>query len=191
LHDVTKLAQYQIFLVDYNGTMWDEDAKRNFEQAVSNGTGVVFIHASNNSFSGWTAYEQMLGLAWGEHSGHGDFHEFEVKFSETEHPITKGLSNYKVWDELYHQMVPMHGVPYQVLATAYSDPETKGTGLHEPIMLALQYGKGRIFHQLLGHVWPDDYGGAYKGATMVAVENTEFVTCLIRGYEWAATGAVS
>ena len=106
----------QLFLLDYNGAEWTDESKINFEQAVANGTGVVFIHASNNAFDGWEAYEKMLGLAWGENSGHGDFHEFKVEFTETEHPITKGLPNFKAWDELYHQMVPMHNVPFQVLA---------------------------------------------------------------------------
>ena len=35
-------------------------------------------------------------------------------------------------DELYHRLVHMHDAPYRLLATAFSDPETGGTGAHEP-----------------------------------------------------------
>jgi type 1 glutamine amidotransferase len=85
----------------------------------------------------------------------------------------------------------MHGAPYTVLATAYSDPETGGTGRDEPVMVTTRYGKGRVFHQILGHVWPDDFGGGYKGYTMATFENPGFQRSLLRGCEWAATGAVT
>ena len=42
----------------------------------------------------------------------------------------------------------------------------------------LNYEKGRIFHTALGHV---DY----------SVECVGFITCLLRGTQWAATGKVS
>ena len=74
-----------------------------------------------------------------------------------------------------------------ILATAYSDeeanqpswdPGTKGTGRHEPVMMTIDYKKGRVFHTILGHM---DY----------SMECIGFVTTLQRGTEWAATGQVS
>ncbi len=35
--------------------------------------------------------------------------------------------------------------------TAYSDPSNSGTGLDEPMLIVLSYGKGRIFHSAYGH----------------------------------------
>jgi type 1 glutamine amidotransferase len=66
----------------------------------------------------------------------------------------------------------------EVLATAYADPKNKGTGRHEPALLALTYGKGRIFHNIMGHA---DYSVACIG----------FITTMLRGTEWAATGQVT
>jgi type 1 glutamine amidotransferase len=62
-----------------------------------------------------------------------------------------------------------------ILATAFSSPEFGGTSRHEPILMTLDYGRGRVFHTVLGHA---DYSMNCVG----------FVTTLQRGTEWAATG---
>lgn len=56
-------------------------------------------------------------------------------------------------------------------------------------MLALQYGRGSVFHLLLGHVWPHDFNAGYRGYLMVALENAGFRASLIRGAEWAAAAS--
>ena len=35
-----------------------------FEDYVANGGGVVMVHAANNSFPNWPAYNEMIGLGW-------------------------------------------------------------------------------------------------------------------------------
>ena len=66
----------------------------------------------------------------------------------------------------------------EILATAYSSPDHKGSGRHEPMLMTLSYGKGRVFHTPMGHA---DY----------SMECVGFITSLTRGTEWAATGKVS
>lgn len=191
LSKVEVVNSYDLIVLDYNGEPWTDVAKENFESAISQGTGLAIIHASNNSFDGWIAYEKMLGLGFRDGSAHGNFHQFEVEIVDHEHPITKSMSNFYTTDELYHRLVPMHGVPYQTLATAYSAEEQGGTGAIEPMMIVLQYGTGRIFHLALGHVWPftPEWVG-YEGSNMTAVESEGFKTSLLRGCVWAATGDV-
>ena len=48
----------------------------------------------------------------------------------------------------------------------------------EPILMALTYGKGRIFHTTEGH-------------DVIGMSSVDFVTTLLRGTEWAATGKVT
>ncbi|MDQ1317583.1 MAG: uncharacterized protein QG588_1235 [Candidatus Poribacteria bacterium] len=184
LENAQELKKYQLFFSDYNGAMWSETAKANFENAVKNGTGLVILHAADNAFPGWVEYEKMVGLLWREGTGHGRFHQFKVEIVDHNHPITQGIDDFMQWDELYHKLVHMHNVPYQVLAKAYSASDTGGTGNYEPMMVITQYGQGRIFHQVLGHIW--------KGQEeMQAFESNGFQQTLIRGCEWVATGKVS
>jgi type 1 glutamine amidotransferase len=65
-----------------------------------------------------------------------------------------------------------------VLATAYSDKSTGVTGRDEPILMAISWGKGRIFHTVLGHELT-----VHSGAS--------FIVTFLRGTEWAATGNVT
>jgi len=190
LEDAKALRRFQLIFSDYNGPAWGEAAKANFVAAIEGGTGLVILHAADNAFTGWVEYEKMVALMWREGTGHGAYHEFEVKITDKDHPITRGLEDFRLWDELYHRLVHMHNAPYRVLATAYSAPETGGTGNDEPMMTVQQYGKGRIYHHVMGHVWPGD-PAQHKGCSMMTFENAMFQKSLLRGCEWAATGQVT
>ena len=111
----------------------------------------------------------------GRGGSHGPQHEFVVQIRNSKHPITKGMPN--KWlhskDELYDSLRgPAENV--QILATAYSDKSKK----HEPMIMTIKYGKGRVFHTPMGHA---DYSMKCVG----------FQDVLSRGTEWAATGKVT
>ncbi len=80
-------------------------------------------------------------------------------------------------DELYDSMRGP-AVEATVLATAWSDPATGGTGEDEPLILVRRYGKGRVFHTMLGH-------------DLEAVSCVGFAVTFQRGAEWAASGKVT
>ncbi len=119
---------------------------------------------------------------------HGAEYDFLITSRAPEHPIMKGLPTewLHTQDELYERMRgPFENAT--ILATAYSDeegnappwnPSVKGMGQHVPMMMAINYGQGRVFHTALGHF---DY----------SMECAGFITTLQRGAEWAATGDVS
>jgi type 1 glutamine amidotransferase len=189
----------------WKASTWPQDVQNEFENYMEDGGGLVVVHAANNSWGDWEAYNRMIGLGgWGgrgEGSGyfvslddqgkehytepeqgcgsHGPQHEFVLQNRAPEHPVMKGLP--EQWlhtkDELYAQLCGP-AVNLTVLATAYSDPDQKGTGNHEPMTFAIDYGKGRVFHTALGHM---DY----------SMECVGFITTFQRGTEWAATGRVS
>jgi type 1 glutamine amidotransferase len=118
---------------------------------------------------------------------HGKQYEFVITTRDKSHPVTKGMPSQwlHAQDELYDRLRgPAENM--KILATAYSDEEKnaspfsplRGTARHEPMMLTVNYGKGRVFHTPLGHT---DY----------SMECVGFITLLHRGTEWAATGKVT
>ncbi|MBT3268749.1 ThuA domain-containing protein [Candidatus Poribacteria bacterium] len=184
LEDRAKLDSYALYFVDYNGPHWSEVAKTNFIETIRGGTGVTILHAADNGFPGWVEYEEICALLWREGTGHGAYHKFTVKMLDKEHVVTRGLPDMVGHpDELYHRMVHLHDAPYRTLAASYSDPATGGTGDIEPMVIVKNYGEGRVFHDILGHVW--------AGGGMDTFESAEFQRLLIRGCEWAATGSVT
>lgn len=185
---------------------WPAETRRALDEYVRNGGGFVVIHAANNSFGDWNEFNRMIGLGgWdgrdersgpylyaeqpgapvrrdtspGKAGSHGPQHEFQIVIREPEHPITRGLP--RAWmhtqDELYQQLRgPAENVT--VLATTYADPMYRGTGRHEPMLMTIDYGDGRVFHTPMGHA-------------DLSMECVGFITILTRGTEWAASGDVT
>ena len=184
---------------------WPSETQKSFEAYIQNGGGFVSVHAANNSFPEWEAYNQMIGLGgWGDRTekdgpyvyfdnlgnkvvdtsegaagAHGDRHHFPVTLQNTEHPITKGMP--KVWmtgiDECYAKLRgPAKNMI--VLATGKDQSDNAPTDRQEPVLMTINYGKGRIFHNALGH-------------DTDSFENVGFIVSFLRGTEWAASGKVS
>ena len=205
-----QFSDYQVVVSNYNGKTWPEHARVAFEDFVKNGGGVVNVHAANNPHADWPEFNKMIGLGWrgadfgprltvddagkpvtaekgqGPGAGHGSQHAYKVVTRDLENPVMKGFP--VEWmhpaDELYHgQRGPAEGM--HILATAYSDKGTGGTGEHELSTWWIQYGKGKVLTTLLGHVsrgqdpqtWPMRCQG--------------FQAILTRGCEWVATDQVT
>ena len=177
--DRQRLMAYDVYLLNYNGPRWGEPADRAFLEAVRSGKGVSVIHAANNAFPGWTEYEKLVGITWRGTAGHGRYHEFPVKFTVRDHPVTRGLADFRSHsDELYHGLTRAPEEPMTIIATALSEKSTGGTGKEEPMALVKSYGKGRVFHTPLGH-------------DLRAMQDPQFMLLVLRGTEWAATGKVT
>jgi type 1 glutamine amidotransferase len=195
---------YQAVVMNYDAPDWPANLREQLEQYVTNGGGLVVVHAADNSFPNWPAFNQMIGIGgwrgrtekagamWyfkdgklvsdnspGPAGEHGNRLPFQVETRAPEHPIMKGLPH--VWmhgaDELYGTLRGP-GENMTVLATAHSDPANHGTGHDEPMLMVLNYGKGRIFHTTMGH-------------DVAALSCAGFITTYQRGTEWAATSRVT
>jgi hypothetical protein len=197
---------HQVVVLNYDAPddRWPAALKASFERYVTEGGGIVSVHAADNAFPGWSAFNEMIGVGgwrgrsdasgpyWyvkdgkvvsdaapGRAGSHGKRVPFQITVRSADHPIMKGLP--RVWmhqgDELYaHLRGPGKGM--EVLATAYSDPANAGSGRDEPQLMALRHGKGRVFHTTLGH-------------DVNALSSVDFVVTFQRGTEWAASGAVT
>lgn len=186
-----------------NAGDWPKATQLAFEAYVHNGGGVVSYHAADNAFPKWVEFNRIIGLGgWGGRSekdgpyirwtngkvvrdttpglggSHGPRHAFQVVMRNRKHPISKGLP--QAWmhnvDELYDRLRgPAENL--DLIATAFSARDQKGTGENEPALFAIQYGRGRVFHTTLGH-------------DVEAMKCVGFIVTLQRGTEWAATGRV-
>jgi len=198
-----RFKDFDAVVSNYNGIPWAQDVNIAFENYVQEGGGFISVHAANNSFPEWEAYNTIIGLGgWGNRDqshgpyirirdgklvrdssagkggSHGQQHEFLITARTPNHPILQGLP--KEWmhakDELYDRLRgPAQNL--EVLATAFSDSKTRGSGEHEPVLMTVRYGKGRVFHTTLGH-------------SLQSMRGLGFQETLLRGTEWAATGKV-
>lgn len=104
LADQDALRRYQLFFLDYIGRYSGEAAQTHFVQAVHGGTGLAALHSSDNAFKGWTECERMLGILFRNDAAHGDFHEFSAAIVDHDHPVSRGLSDFSLWDEHCRRM---------------------------------------------------------------------------------------
>ena len=196
-----EFSKYEVVVSNYNGERWSEAANTAFEKFVREGGGFVSYHAADNAFPQWPAYNQMIALGgWGNQAGslakfrdgkllfddqpgkaghHGKRHAYQMTTRTTAHPIMQGMP--QMWmhntDELYDTMRgPARNMT--LLATAYSDAAQGGSGDEEPLLFTVSYGKGRVFHTMLGH-------------DVEAMRCVGFIVTLQRGTEWAAMGRVT
>ncbi len=202
------LAAYRVILSNYNGDRWSPETDAALEAFVRRGGGFVSVHAADNAFPEWPEYNEMIALGgWekrAETSGpllrlrdgewihdtrpgpgghHGRQHEYLIDTRAPAHPVMAGLP--AKWlhaqDELYDSLRgPARNLT--VLGSALSAKSTGGSGEHEPLLMAVSFGRGRVFHTALGH---------NNGKDITSQRCVGFITTLQRGAEWAATGAVT
>ena len=128
-----RFSDYKAIVLNYDAPddRWSAALKTAFEQYVSGGGGVVVVHAADNAFPGWKAFNEMIGIGgwrgrtetagpyWflqdgqltpdaspGPAGAHGARVPFTVTVRDATHPITKGLP--AAWmhqgDELYSKL---------------------------------------------------------------------------------------
>ena len=208
-----KFSNYDVVVNNFGWKTadWPLQTQKDFESYMANGGGMVSVHAADNAFEYWEAYNKMIGVGgWGNRTlengpyhyydkegklivdnsdgpcgSHGPSHEAVITIREPAHPIVAGMP--KEWlhttDEVYERLRGP-GENMTILATAHSGVDApnarfKGrTDRHEPMIMTIQYKKGRIFHCTLGH-------------SDVSFESLGLKTLIERGTEWAATGKVT
>ena len=149
LAQAAKLRNYKVCVLNYMN--WKKpdppaEALATFQKFVADGGGLVMVHFACGAFQKWPEFVKIAGRVWNPKlRGHDPRGTFTVNFTDIPHPTTQGMKPFETTDELY---TCLDGTtPIQILATATSKVDKK---LY-PMVFVLTYGKGRVFHCVLGH----------------------------------------
>jgi len=155
---------------------WGKETEEGLLKFLREGRGLIFFHAATTTFYNWPEFKEISTGAWVDDTWHGRIGTGKVTVENDKHPITRGMEDFCIVDELW--MNAEQNEKFKVLGYAINE-EAAGHGYSkQPAILVSEYGEGRIFHTILGH-------------DTRAMGNTGFKTLIIRATEWAATSEVT
>ena len=156
-----RIVQYDVCLDYMHGGELNPDQTQGLINFVSNGKALVGVHSAAVDKKS----DDFIDLLGGKYIGHQDYSETTVKIVDTEHPITQGMSDFSIIDELYKlEYNPQH---LHILIEGVLE------GITYPVCWTRQHGKGRVVFFSLGH-GPESF------------ENKDFQKVIIRSIQWAA-----
>jgi uncharacterized protein len=176
------MGKYDLVIV--NGDRRDDEHKFSDSQQkalldwVKAGHGYVSIHGADNAAPDWLPeWRDMLGGVFSHDTSRGDPDSktkqatFKIKVTKSDHPITRGLQDFDLKDELYYNLQMKHQID-PLATTEYNN----GTW---PVAWTRTYGKGRVFHTPLGH-------RGYKPGSDDPLQNPNLLKMVIQGVDWVA-----
>ena len=169
--DSSALQRYDVVVLHFMD--WEQPApgpkaRANLQKFVQGGKGLFVVHFGCGAFQDWPQFRNLAGRIWDPKArAHDPFGSFRVNITNVPHPITQGLKPFEIEDELYTCLTGDR--PVDMLATARS----KVDGKMYPMAFAFDYGKGRVFHSVLGH-------------DVKAISNPGAAELFRRGCAWAA-----
>jgi len=155
---------------------WTAEMKDAFMAWVKRGGGFFVLHAGGSIFYGWDDFQSLTGGSWEKQTFHPHRQAFTVNITDKAHPVMRGMTDFEIFDEPW-QRVANRNPARRVLATATISTANKGSGEPEPFVWTTEAGRGRCFNLVLGH-------------DVRALEAPGCRALILRGAEWAATGAV-
>ena len=144
-----QLFDYDVVVLNYMNWQSPDpgpDARANLKKYVASGKGLVLVHFACGAFQGWPEFVRIVGRVYDPKlPPHDPYGKFTVAIADPEHPITKGMRPFETTDELYTCLAG--NTPIHVVAKATSKVDKKD----HPMAFVCEYGKGRVFHCVLGH----------------------------------------
>jgi len=154
------ISKYDVFLDYMHGGKLTTEQTESVIKFVKSGKALVGIHSAAVD-KGSPEFIKLLG---GKYIGHSDEGNSEAKIVDTDHPITEGMEDFEIVDEIYKlDYVPNS---FQVLI----EGEVEGTNY--PICWIKEYGRGKVTFLSLGH-------------GKQAFESPDFQKLVIRMINWS------
>ncbi|MCE2400706.1 ThuA domain-containing protein [Candidatus Poribacteria bacterium] len=139
-----------------------EEQEKGLLNYIQSGGGFFGLHTAAASFRESEGYHGMLN---GFFNGHSPYMDFTVNVSDSEHPISTGLTDFEVTDELYYLKHNPDTSHHLMHAYDNTKDETHVMAFHH------KYGDGRVFYFALGH-------------DLAVLENPSFQEVIRRGVLW-------
>lgn len=142
--DAEKMSKVDLIVPIWTmGTIEKEQLQPLLNAIKEGGTGIAGCHGGmSDSFRNEVEYQYMVGGQWVAHPGN-DGVTYEVNIVDQAHPLTQGIEDFVVVSEKYY----MHVDPaIKVHAT------TNFGDVKMPVVWTTAYGKGKVYHNTLGHV---------------------------------------
>jgi putative membrane-bound dehydrogenase-like protein len=133
--NAANLAQYDALMVYANTDVIAPEQEKALLEYVRGGKGFVPIHCASYCFRNSMQYVALVG---GQFKSHGTG-TFETTVVDAQHPIMKGFTPFKTWDETY------------VHTKGAEDRHILQTREGEPYTWTRTEGKGRVFYTAYGH----------------------------------------
>lgn len=138
-----RIAQYDVIVLYYTRGEITDAQKNGLLNHIASGKGFVGVHSATASFRECPEFHAMLG---GLFTTHPRPRTYQVSVVDSEHPITRGMTEFMVEDEQY---IIDYDLRVEVLASALYQGEP------EPVVWTKTWGKGNVYYLALGHT-PDD-----------------------------------
>jgi type 1 glutamine amidotransferase len=164
---IDNLSRYDL-LISY-ADAWDErltpDQLSELQQFISSGKGLLAIHCGISYQN--PGYFQLLGAKF---TGHPPFQRLTIHIKDSNHPITAGLTDFTMEDELYM-------FEFVKPSTLNILMECPFEGENHPIAWTRDFGRGRVVYLAPGHL-PEGF------------ENEMYAKTLLNSIRWAGSQTI-
>ncbi len=154
------ISNYDVFLDYTHGGKLTDEQTESILRFVSEGKALVGVHSAAVDKQS-PRYTRLLG---GKYIGHSDEAPSKVYVIDPIHPITEGIGDFEIIDEIYKLEYEPNS--FQTLITSQVD------GVVYPVCWIKEYGSGKVTFLSLGH-------------GQKAFENSNFQQLVIRMIKWA------
>jgi type 1 glutamine amidotransferase len=185
-----ELARYEV-VVNWSTFVQPTEAQvEALLHAIDRGAGFLGLHGASATFWNSARYLRMLGSRFNRHD---PYKTFTVRIDDHTHPITAGVADFEVDDELYE----LNGgtQEFEALAAAINQGKSireardaaneagegaLGPGIHvlasaegHPLLYVKDFGRGRVHYNALGH-------------DLKALTNPNVRRLILQGFAWVA-----
>ncbi|HWQ11507.1 MAG TPA: ThuA domain-containing protein [Roseiflexaceae bacterium] len=151
--DRERMHAYSLIVQIFTMSTITREQEQGLLEAIKSGVGFAGWHGGMaDAFRNNTEYQFMVGGQWVAHPG--NIIDYTVNIVDHDHPITAGLSDFKMHSEQYYMHVDPH---VKVLATTTFSGEHAPwiAGAVMPVTWTKMWGSGRVAYSSVGHVASD------------------------------------